>query len=438
MMKWLRPSLLLACCLALEACRTPPKKMAAAESLGSGAAGSGCTCKPTVDRTNGSDAASANAPTLTEVSPVVTAKDAPHDSSPTQVVESIHDSEEARPTDPEMSPRDGGRLTPNAARRDGIALRQAEAESPAPKTSARNVPSPEEASEAKDKIHTAQNGDGRNATSVSTSAIPPSTSETLPTTARHSPNVPQPRTGAAPAAVEQKTLKLPPLQDDKGSHHANQGLPEKSAAIRPDGSAPKPTSPSAAGLAVGAARPLDDQAAAPSVPLPVPSADRPATSQGGPVINLNIPNSALPAGVNGAPTPTALVNDAATRKDNSTTASSLRLTGVTEPGYSPGKDASRRALSIAPGSEGEHAGPASSAPITMPAVGTSRNAVTQNAATPLGIAPLLNDAKAREHWREAQLARRDAEQKAREEEQDRLRHLLYRFLGGNSRAAESP
>lgn len=63
--------------------------------------------------------------------------------------------------------------------------------------------------------------------------------------------------------------------------------------------------------------------------------------------------------------------------------------------------------------------------------GTSQPPSTNGALRAIGVDPLLQGAT----WREQQLAKQAAEQKAREEEQQKLKGALYRFLfkGGTNR-----
>jgi hypothetical protein len=63
--------------------------------------------------------------------------------------------------------------------------------------------------------------------------------------------------------------------------------------------------------------------------------------------------------------------------------------------------------------------------------GTNQPPATNSALKAIGVDPLLQGAA----WREQQLAKQAAEQKAREEEQQKLKGALYRFLfkGGTNR-----
>lgn len=60
--------------------------------------------------------------------------------------------------------------------------------------------------------------------------------------------------------------------------------------------------------------------------------------------------------------------------------------------------------------------------------GTNPPSATNDTLKPITVNPLLDDGKGGAAWREQQLAKQAAEQKAREEEQQKLKGALYRFL----------
>lgn len=83
-----------------------------------------------------------------------------------------------------------------------------------------------------------------------------------------------------------------------------------------------------------------------------------------------------------------------------------------------------RNLPLPGGSAGSAHG-TSSPPLPLPeGSGTNTPPATNAALKAIGVDPLLQGAA----WREQQLARQAAEQKAREEEQQKLKSALYRFL----------
>lgn len=91
-----------------------------------------------------------------------------------------------------------------------------------------------------------------------------------------------------------------------------------------------------------------------------------------------------------------------------------------------------RSLSLPPGGGGATNAVAPVPPLALQfGQGTNQPPATNAALRAIGVDPLLQGAA----WREQQLAKQAAEQKAREEEQQKLKGALYRFLfkGGTNR-----
>lgn len=98
--------------------------------------------------------------------------------------------------------------------------------------------------------------------------------------------------------------------------------------------------------------------------------------------------------------------------------------------------AGSRGLSLPAFLGGSIAGPSPAPPASLslpsrPDAGSGREANTNGPAgnlKTLGFDPLLQERKTGETWREQQLQKKTAEQKAREEEQQKLKDALHRFL----------
>ena len=160
---------------------------------------------------------------------------------------------------------------------------------------------------------------------------------------------------------------------------------------------------------------------------PLPAATRPTKPADGRALELNLapkPPTTTPAT---EPIRTVIPSPGATQARPAAIGPILGVVGV----EARPRAGETRSLPLPPGGAATNA-VAPAPPLALQfGQGTNQPPATNAAFKAIGVDPLLQGAA----WREQQLAKQAAEQKAREEEQQKLKGALYRFLfkGGTNR-----
>jgi len=229
---------------------------------------------------------------------------------------------------------------------------------------------------------------------------------------------------AAPANAPAKAAEPPPVPQPTVQRNA----PDAAKASRPPNpQAPLPSSIPPTSSPKPAAT-VSKPNVLPPPPQPLPAATRPTNPADGRALEINLapkPSTTTPAT---EPIRTAIPSPGATRARPPTVGPILGVVGI----EARPRAGEMRSLPLPPGSGGQTNAVTPAPPLVLQfGQGTNQPPATNTALRAIGVDPLLQGVA----WREQQLAKQAAEQKAREEEQQKLKVALYRFLlkGGTNR-----
>ncbi len=208
-------------------------------------------------------------------------------------------------------------------------------------------------------------------------------------------------TPLAPQPTVQRSVPTPPADAGKGSP----------TGALPPGNLPKPEPQPAALVPASAARPT-----------------KPADGRG---LELNVPPKPPATAPVAEPLRATLPTSGAVQTKPATIGPMLGVLGA----ESRPRTGDSRTLTLPGGSGGPTNRPAPPPLGLQLGSGANSPSATNDILKPITVNPLLDDGKGGAAWREQQLAKQAAEQKAREEEQQKLKGALYRFLlkGGTNR-----
>lgn len=269
----------------------------------------------------------------------------------------------------------------------------------------------------------------------------------VPAESRPKPPVEPPPIAAKPAAPA-----VPPSAPEPKAKAGNTAAAPANVPVKPaePPSVPQPTVRPSAPDAARGSRPPDPPAPSPpsnpptSAPKPAPTVSKPDVSPPPPQSLPATSRATKPADeraleINLAPKPPAAVPvaeplrtvipiPAAAQARPAAVGPILGVVGV----EARPRAGEMRSLPLPSGSSGPTNAVTPAPPLVLQfGQGTNQPPATNAALRAIGVDPLLQGAA----WREQQLARQAAEQKAREEEQQKLKGALYRFLlkGGTNR-----